>query len=74
MADKTTPAVPKLQADTSKATEGLQMAAPAVVQHNPDEYLLTGPDGLDFNVGVATYKRVFEDNKDFTVKEEPKKK
>lgn len=67
------PAVPKLQADESKANEGLKIGAPAAVEHNPAEYLLTGPDGLDFNVSPATYERNFKNNKDFQVKKSPNK-
>lgn len=67
------PAVPKLQADTSLASEGLKMEQPAAVEHNPAEYLITGPDGLDFNVSPATYRRNFENVQGFTVKKSPTK-
>lgn len=79
------PTVPVLKADTSVSNAELiaGTTTPPAIEHNPSEYLLVsigkdGEEGTPFNIGVATFNRVFlplttGEDPSFLVKKSPAK-
>lgn len=57
--------------DTTNTHADLIAGKKGIVEHNPEGYLLSGPDG-DFNASEAMYRRVYSKKEDlFKVKKSP---